>query len=78
MKNKIVCILVGMLLFVTVFSVTGEMNNDGDVLLEEQNIAPAFFDGLSYFILLSAYEDGMGQDNKWAVQLRFDSGLEVV
>ena len=79
MKNKIVCIIVGMLLFVTVFSVTGEMNNDGYVLIEkEQNTAPTFFDGTSYFILLSAYEDGMSQDNEWAVQLRFDSVLEVV
>ena len=79
MKNKIVCIIVGMLLLVTVFSVTGEMNNEGEILLEkEQNTVPTFFDGTSYFILLSAYEDGMGQDNKWAVQLRFDSLLEVV
>jgi hypothetical protein len=31
------------------------------------------FEGLSYFLLLSEYEDGAGQDNSWAVQLRFDS-----
>ena len=31
------------------------------------------FEGLSYFILLSEYTDGAGQDNHWAVQMRFDS-----
>ena len=34
---------------------------------------PTDFQGYSYFILLSDYLDGAGQDNKWAVQLRFDS-----
>ena len=31
------------------------------------------FEGESYFILLSDYEDGAGQENIWAVQLRMDS-----
>jgi hypothetical protein len=39
---------------------------------------PGNFVGLSYFILLSDYADGAGQDNIWAVQLRFDSDLQIV
>ena len=39
---------------------------------------PADFEGTTYFILLSAYEDGMGQDNQWAVQISFDSYDQVV
>lgn len=39
---------------------------------------PEDFMGLSYFILLSDYTDGGGQNNKWAVQIRFDSDMEVV
>jgi len=39
---------------------------------------PADFSGQSYFILLSDYEDGAGSANLWAVQLRFDSDLQVV
>jgi hypothetical protein len=39
---------------------------------------PDGFYGESSFILLSHYEDGLGQDNKWSVQLRFDSSLDIV
>jgi hypothetical protein len=39
---------------------------------------PTDFLGQSYFILLSSYEDGMGQDNLWSCQIRFDSDLEIV
>ena len=38
---------------------------------------PEDFLGLSYFILLSAYDDG-GATNTWAVQLRFDADMEIV
>jgi hypothetical protein len=38
---------------------------------------PETFSGNTYFILLSLYEDGLGQDNKWAVQIRFDSVNQV-
>ncbi|MBN1861748.1 MAG: hypothetical protein JW840_09845, partial [Candidatus Thermoplasmatota archaeon] len=38
---------------------------------------PANFSGESYFILLSEYNIG-GSGNIWAVQLRFDSDLDVV
>jgi len=44
---------------------------------ENKPVEP-FFEGDSYFILLSDYTDGAGQDNKWAVQLRFDSGDMIV
>jgi hypothetical protein len=39
---------------------------------------PEDFSGSTYFIILSDYEDGAGQDNKWALQLRFDSLNQVV
>jgi hypothetical protein len=38
---------------------------------------PEDFLGLTYFILLSDYQD-VGANNKWAVQMRFDSDLQVV
>lgn len=38
---------------------------------------PADFVGESYFIMLSQYDDS-GSTNIWAVQLRFDSDLDVV
>ncbi len=38
---------------------------------------PANFSGESYFILFSEYDDS-GSTNIWAVQLRFDSDLDVV
>jgi hypothetical protein len=43
----------------------------------EMSIDP-LFQGASYFIMLSDYTDGAGENNKWAVQLKFDSILEVV
>jgi hypothetical protein len=42
------------------------------------NEVPILFEGQSYFILLCDYADGAGQDNTWAVQLRFDSINQVV
>jgi len=38
---------------------------------------PTDFAGQTYFNLLSDYTDGAGQNNKWAVQIRFDSDLMV-
>jgi hypothetical protein len=38
---------------------------------------PADFSGESYFILLSLYEDGLGNDNKWALVIRFDSVEQI-
>ena len=39
---------------------------------------PADFSGETYFILLSDYTDGAGQNNKWALQVHFDSALGFV
>jgi hypothetical protein len=39
---------------------------------------PDEFSGNTYFILLSDYADGAGQNNKWALQLRFDALNQVV
>jgi len=39
---------------------------------------PQNFSGISYFILLSDYTDGAGQNNKWALQMHFDSDLMLV
>jgi len=38
---------------------------------------PEDFFGSSYFILLSDYTDGAGQDNSWAIQIRFDADLQI-
>jgi hypothetical protein len=42
------------------------------------NYVPGNFVGNSYFILLSDYTDGAGQDNKWAVQMRLDADNGIV
>ncbi len=39
---------------------------------------PDNFEGDSYFNLLSYYEDGAGEDNEWAIQMRFDSTNQTV
>ena len=39
---------------------------------------PTDFNGNSYFILLSDYTDGAGDNNKWALVIRFDSVNEIV
>jgi hypothetical protein len=39
---------------------------------------PEEFSGNTYFILLSDYADGAGQENQWALQIRFDSLNQVV
>ena len=51
--------------------------NVGNISLTDKTSQP-LFTGQSYFILLSSYTDGAGQDNIWAVQMRFDSDLMVV
>ena len=50
----------------------------GQFTLTTHVYVPDDFVGNSYFILLSSYEDGMGQENKWALQLRFDAENGVV
>ena len=39
---------------------------------------PSDFSGQNYFILLGQYDDGAGQENKWALQLRMDSSLGII
>jgi len=39
---------------------------------------PGNFVGNSYFILLSDYTDGAGQNNEWAVQIRLDADNGIV
>jgi hypothetical protein len=39
---------------------------------------PEELSGNTYFIMLSDYQDGAGQENKWALQLRFDALNQVV
>jgi len=48
------------------------------LMTTNNTLVEPLFEGNSYFILLSDYTDGAGQDNKWAVQMRFDSALMVV
>jgi hypothetical protein len=53
------------------------LSNNEKMTNNDSSVQP-LFEGASYFILLSDYTDGGGQDNKWAVQLRFDSDGQVV
>ena len=39
---------------------------------------PEDFQGSSYFILLSDYKDFQGQENQWAIQIRFDALNQIV
>ena len=59
-------------------NISGKTNMTEPVLsLTDKKVKP-LFEGTSYFILLSDYLDGAGQENKWAVQLRMDSALGVI
>jgi hypothetical protein len=76
-------ILVVGLLILLVGAVVGP-NISGKTVISDpkltmnDKIAEPLFEGTSYFILLSDYTDGAGQENKWAVQLRMDSALKVI
>ena len=54
-------------------SIAGRNISYSKINTVDSNPVDPLFEGTSYFILLSDYTDGAGQDNKWAVQLRFDS-----
>jgi len=59
-------------------SISGnEMSESKSPTLTNNQVQP-LFEGSSYFVMLSDYTDGGGQDNLWAVQLRFDSALMIV
>ena len=51
---------------------------DGQWTYTAWQYIPEDFVGNSYFILLSDYTDGAGDDNSWTVQVRFDSDNQVV
>jgi hypothetical protein len=81
--NKIKKILViGLILLFAGASVIPSINakniKESKLNQIDKNQVEPLFEGTSYFILLSDYADGAGQENKWAVQLRFDSGLMIV
>jgi hypothetical protein len=74
--------IVGMLILL-VGAVVGPNIGAKTVMTEPQitltdKVVEPLFEGSSYFILLSDYEDGGGQENLWAVQLRMDSALGVI
>ena len=45
---------------------------------EAYQFIPAEFSGNTYFIILSDYQDGAGQENIWAFQVRFDALNQIV
>ena len=77
MKVKIVTISILLLLLSSNILIGTSINNDNfSYFVPSSNqILPA---GDPYFILLSEYSDGAGDDNLWAVQLRFDIDLGIV
>jgi hypothetical protein len=84
MRNKIVKKFLRIYVLILLFSVSVisgiGMNNISDSELSNVfNIADQTLPiGDVYFILLSDYTDGAGDDNLWAVQLRFDFDQYVV
>jgi hypothetical protein len=78
MRAKITVVIVFLLLFLLSSSLNCiGINANKEVFsdLSSYQIMPV---GDPYFILLSDYTDGAGDDNLWAVQLRFDIDLGVV
>jgi len=59
-------------------SIAGRNISYSQINTVDSNPVEPRFEGNTYFILLSDYTDGAGQENKWAVQLRFDSYNMVV
>ena len=78
MRAKIVIVFGILFFFLSSSSLMGiEINSNKEAFFDfsSNQIMPA---GDSYFILLSDYTDGAGDENLWAVQLRFDIELGVV
>jgi hypothetical protein len=66
----------------TIYEFPG-FNNDGVYTSGFWNFSawvyvPDDFEGESYFLVQSAYTDGAGQGNSWAIQVRMDSAAGVV
>jgi hypothetical protein len=77
-KPKILTVLLILLLFITSFSLSSigiRVSKEAFFDFSSNQIMPI---GDPYFILLSDYTDGAGDENLWAVQLRFDIDLCVV
>ena len=56
--------------------VSGKNISDNKSITTTDTQIQPLFEGNSYFILLSDYTDGAGQENKWAVVLKFDSDTQ--
>ena len=67
-KKALVAILVLLFVFVSSINVISLENKQNQIISR----------GDPYFILLSDYSDGAGDENLWAVQLRFDIDLGIV
>jgi hypothetical protein len=68
-----------------------EISGSSDILKDLRNVylpeknqfkvyvfIPNDFEGESYFIMLSDYNDGAEENNKWSLQLRFDGARNIV
>lgn len=54
------------------------LSNTGEYVIVCYYYIPTGTTGDNYFIFLSDYVDGNGQDNSWAVQLRIDGDLGII
>jgi len=81
-KNIGKILVIGLIILFVGASVIPSINainiKESKLNFNDKNQVVPLFEGSSYFILLSDYTDGAGQENKWAVQMRFDSGLMIV
>ena len=75
-KRYINSVMIGIIIIIAgasgISSINAKNIADSENFLNKIPVEP-LFEGNSYFILLDDYTDGAGQDNHWAVQLRFDS-----
>ena len=84
MRNKIVKKFLRTYILILFFSVSvisgiGVNNNSDNELIDTFDITNQSLPlGNVYFIMLSDYTDGAGNDNLWAVQLRFDFNKYIV
>ena len=80
-KNFGKILLIGLIILFAGASVIPNIGAKNVIIGDQSSIGKTpqpLFTGESYFILLSDYTDGAGQDNTWAVQMRFDSELMIV
>jgi len=80
-KNVGKILVIGLIILFVGASVIPNIGAKNVIIRNQSSIGKTsqpLFTGESYFILLSDYTDGAGQDNTWVVQMRFDSGLMIV